>query len=293
MKKPVFEGSSAAIVTPFRSGRIDFDALEKIIETQKIAGSSAITVCGTTGESSALSREEKLEAIRFVKERAGAIPVIAGAGSNFTAEAVKKARDAQDAGADAVLSVTPYYNKCTQQGLISHYKAIAGAVDIPVIAYNVPSRTGMTVTAETCEALAALPNLNGIKEASGDIPLAIRIRRLCGDDLNVWSGNDDNAVPMIASGARGVISVAANVIPEAVAKMTALALAGDFNEALKLQIRWSRLTELLFTEVNPIPVKCALSLMGTICNELRLPLTPLGGQNRDKLIAEMERTGLI
>lgn len=293
MKKPVFEGCSAAIVTPFRSGRIDFEALEKLIEMQKIAGTAAITVCGTTGESSVLTAEEKLETVRFVKERAGDLPVIAGAGSNSTAEAVKKALDAERAGADAVLCVTPYYNKCTQQGLLAHYSAIAGAVGIPVIVYNVPSRTGMTVSAETYAALACIPNVNGVKEASGDIPLAVRIRRLCGDELNVWTGNDDNIVPMMSVGAKGVISVAANIIPDKFAELTRRALNGDFAGAAELQTRYSRLVELLFSEVNPIPVKCALSLMGLCSNELRLPLTPLSGEHRDRLRQEMQKTGLI
>ncbi|MBQ4426708.1 MAG: 4-hydroxy-tetrahydrodipicolinate synthase [Oscillospiraceae bacterium] len=293
MKKPVFEGSSVAIVTPFRSGKVDFDAMEKLIDMQKNAGTAAITVCGTTGESSTMTRDEKIETIRFVKERAGDLPVIAGAGSNSTENAVEKALDAKKAGADAVLCVTPYYNKCTQQGLIAHYTAIAEAVDIPVIVYNVPSRTGITIAPETYEALSKIPNVNGVKEASGDIPLAVRIRRLCGDDLNIWSGNDDIVVPMMSVGAKGVISVAANIVPRIMADLTGRALSGDYEAASELQIKYSRLIELLFSEVNPIPVKCALSLMGLISNELRLPLTPLSGANRDKLTYEMKKTGLI
>ena len=293
LKKPVFEGSSVAIVTPFRSGRIDFDSMEKLIDMQKIAGTAAITVCGTTGESSAMTRDEKIEAIRFVKDRACALPVIAGAGSNSTDGAVAKALDAQKAGADAVLCVTPYYNKCTQQGLVAHYSAIANAVDIPVIVYNVPSRTGMTIAPETYDALAKIPNVNGVKEASGDIPLIVKIRRMCGDELNIWSGNDDNVVPMMSVGAKGVISVAANIIPEKVAEFTDCALNGDFTRAAEIQTKYSGLIELLFSEVNPIPVKCALSLMELISNELRLPLTPLSGTNRDKLSYEMKKTGLL
>lgn len=282
MKKPVFEGSSAALVTPFRNGKVDFDVLDRLIAFQAESGTAALTVCGTTGEASTLTDGERYDIIKYAKEKAGAMRIIAGSGSNSTERAIGLSQLAEDAGADAALVVTPYYNKATQKGLIEHYAKIADSINIPVIAYNVPSRTGMTISAETYRTLSEHPNINGTKEASGNFGLFTETLRLCGDDLNIWSGNDDIVIPMLSLGAKGVISVAANIIPREMALLTG-----------ETQIKYSRLISLLFSEVNPIPVKAALHAMGLCENELRLPLTPMSGDKKEALIREMQNLGII
>lgn len=293
MKKPVFTGSSAAVITPFKNGKIDYDSFKRIIDMQKIAGTSALTVCGTTGEASTLRREERFALIAYAKAFSDNIPVIAGSGSNSTEHAILFSLDAEKAGADAVLVVTPYYNKATQKGLIEHYTAVADSVSIPVIVYNVPSRTGVSIKPETYLELSKHPNINGVKEASGDFGLFTKTLSLCGDELNIWSGNDDVIVPMMSLGAKGVISVAANIIPAEIAGLVRLCEEGSFFEASRLQLKFYSLISLLFSEVNPIPVKAAMNELGICENELRLPLTEMTGKNRSLLIHEMRSLNLL
>ena len=293
MKKPVFAGSSAAVITPFKNGKIDYDSFKRIIDMQKIAGTSALTVCGTTGEASTLRREERFALIAYAKAFSDNIPVIAGSGSNSTEHAILFSLDAEKAGADAVLVVTPYYNKATQKGLIEHYTAVADSVSIPVIVYNVPSRTGVSIKPETYLELSKHPNINGVKEASGDFGLFTKTLSLCGDELNIWSGNDDVIVPMMSLGAKGVISVAANIIPAEIAGLVRLCEEGSFFEASSLQLKFYSLISLLFSEVNPIPVKAAMNELGICENELRLPLTEMTGKNRSLLIHEMRSLNLL
>lgn len=292
MKNPVFIGSSVAIVTPFSGGQVDYDALGHIIDIQKNAGTAAITICGTTGEASTLTRDEKLKMIAFAKKRAGALPVIAGTGSNDTAEAVRNAGEAEIAGADAVLVVTPYYNKGNQAGLREHFLRIADSVTVPVILYNVPSRTGVSLTAESYRVLAAHENINGVKEASGDFALLEDTLAACGDELNIWCGSDELTIPFMALGAKGVISVAANLLPAEVKRMTDHCLSGDYRDAARLQIRYNSLIRALFSEVNPIPVKAAMHELGLCSGELRLPLSPLSDENLQKLKKELAAAGL-
>lgn len=294
MKTPVFTGSSVAIITPFRDGQIDFEKLGNLIDFQIENGTSAITICGTTGESSTQTLEEHVQAVDFcVKHVNGRIKVIAGSGSNDTRAALFLSQEAEKSGADALLLVTPYYNKATQRGLILHYTYIADRVQLPIILYNVPSRTGCGFTAETYKALSAHPKINGIKEASGDFSLLAKTLALCGDDLNIWSGNDDHTVPMMGMGAKGLISVAANIIPRQTADMCRLALAGDFQGATRLQLQCLDVMNALFLEVNPIPVKAAMNLMGMDVGETRLPLCGIAPENLEKLKAAMTRFGLL
>ena len=264
MKKPVFTGACVAIVTPFRAtGEINYDEFKEIIDYQIAHGTDAITIMGTTGESSAIPDKEHREAIAFGCEYVnGRVPVIAGAGSNDTAYAADMTRHAASCGADAVLSVTPYYNKTTQRGLIHHFNTIADASDCPVILYNVPSRTGMGITADTYAALSKHPNINGVKEASGNFSLIAEAMALCGGELNFWSGNDDQVVPLMAMGGIGVISVLSNVCPQETHDLTALCFEGKYQEAMALQLKYLELINALFCEVNPIPVKKAMELLG-------------------------------
>lgn len=293
VKTPVFKGSCTAMVTPFTQEGIDFQALERNIDYQYENGSAAILVCGTTGEAATMSTEEKQELLRqAVKFNAGRMKLICGIGSNDTRQALKAAESAKSAGADAVLMVTPYYNKTTQAGLIEHFTYVADRVDIPMIVYNVPSRTGIGITAQTYKALSQHPNIVGTKEASGDISLAAQTRSLCGDDLYLWSGNDDNTLAMMALGALGVISVASNIVPGAVAKLCSLCLEGDYAQAQTLNARYAPLFSALFTETNPIPVKAAMKLLGFDCGPLRLPLTQISQGAQAKLTAVMRDLGL-
>ncbi|NLA86810.1 MAG: 4-hydroxy-tetrahydrodipicolinate synthase [Clostridiales bacterium] len=284
MKTPVFTGSSVAIVTPFRDGNIDYKKLGELIDFQIKGGTSAIAICGTTGESSTMSLEEHIEAVDFcVKHVNKRVKVIAGAGSNDTMAAVLLSQEAEKSGADALLSVTPYYNKTTQRGLIKHYTYIADRVGIPIILYNVPGRTGLSFTAETYRELSKHPNINGVKEASGNFPLINATIAACGDDLHVWSGNDDETLPMMSVGAKGVISVVANIVPEFMAELTKLCLADDFKRAAELHYKYLDIMGKLFVEVNPIPVKNAMNMMGMDVGELRLPLCEMDPTNYEKL----------
>ena len=293
LKTPLFKGSCTAIVTPFTENGIDYDRLAKNIDFQYENGTTAVVVCGTTGENPTHSEDEHNELVRFtVQASRGRMKVIAGVGSNNTKTALKYAQNARYAGADGILMVTPYYNKSTQKGLIEHFSYVADRVEIPMILYNVPSRTGISISAETYKVLSRHPNINGIKEASGDFSLIAKVRSLCGDDLYIWSGNDDNTVPMMALGALGVISVASNIVPAVTAKLCALCLEGDFTAATELYGKYAKLFSALFIETNPIPVKAAMKLMDMDSGLLRLPLVEIGEENLAKLKAVMRDCGL-
>ena len=274
MKVPLFTGSSVAIVTPMHTdGTINYDKLEELIEIQIESGTAAITVCGTTGEAATLSDLEQQKIISCAVERvSGRIPVIAGAGSNDTAHAKRLCKQAEKCGADGLLVVTPYYNKCSRGGLVRHYTEIAEQSKIPLILYNVPSRTGVSVPVDVCKELSKHPNINGMKEASGNLELLLRLREACRDDLHMWCGNDGQIVPYMSLGAKGVISVMANVIPKETAHLTELCLCGEFSQATAMQIRFAPLIDGLFCEVNPIPIKTAMNLCGMDVGPLRLPL---------------------
>ncbi|MCI9394235.1 MAG: 4-hydroxy-tetrahydrodipicolinate synthase [Oscillospiraceae bacterium] len=295
MRTPVFTGSCPALVTPFdQNGNIDYDAFGQQIDYQLAAGVDAVCVCGTTGESATMSIREHIAAVDYCVKRVDhKVKVIAGAGSNDTSAAVYLSLHAQDSGADALLHVTPYYNKCSQTGLIKHYEYIADRVELPVIMYNVPSRTGVSFAASTYQQLAQHPRINGVKEASGNFSLLAHTRFLCPEDFYVWSGNDDQVVPMMSLGAKGVISVASNIIPDVMLRMSHLCLDNDFQAASELQIQYMDLIDALFCEVNPIPVKAAMNLMGMEAGILRLPLCDMSDANRNTLKASMERMGLL
>lgn len=274
MKQTLFTGACTALVTPFLSGHVNYPMLEQLLRRQVSSGISAVVLCGTTGESPTLSDFEKLEIFRRGKKYVrDAIPIIAGTGSNDTQHAVALSRSAEEVGADALLVVSPYYNKATQEGLLTHYGAIASAVHIPIIVYNVPSRTGVDISVEVYQCLAQIPNIIGVKEASSDISKIAKIRAACPADFAIWSGNDDQVAAVIALGGAGVISVLSNLLPVETQAMAQAALDGDFDTASDLQIRLLPLIEALFREVNPIPVKAAMKLMGYDCGDCRLPLT--------------------
>lgn len=293
VKVPVFKGSCTAIVTPFSEHGVDYERLKKNLEFQYENGTSAIVVCGTTGENATHTPNEHDELVRVtVRTVNGRMKVIAGIGSNNTANALRAAENAKYSGADAVLMVTPYYNKTTQKGLVEHFSYVADRVDIPMILYNVPSRTGIGITADTCKVLSQHPNINGIKEASGDIALAAKIRSLCGDDLYIWSGNDDCTIPLMSLGALGVISVASNIVPGAVAKLCALCLEGSYAEATELYAKYASLFSALFIETNPIPVKAAMKMVGMDSGILRLPLTEISQESFETLLKAMRDAGI-
>ena len=295
MKDTIFTGSGVAIVTPMREDRsIDYEELGRLIDFQLDNGTDALIICGTTGESSTMTDEEHVECIAYaVKRVAGRVPVIAGAGSNDTAYAIWVSKEAEAAGADALLQVTPYYNKATQKGLVAHFTAIADATTLPIILYNVPSRTGVNIKPETYLELSRHPRIVAAKEASGDLSAAARTARLCGDALTLYSGNDDQVLPILSLGGKGVISVLANVAPRETHEMVAAYLAGETAKATALQLKYIPLIEALFSEVNPIPVKEALNLMGFHCGPCRLPLTPMEEKNREKLAAALKDAGLL
>ena len=293
VKTPIFQGSCTAIVTPFHEHGVDYERLKKNLAFQYENGTAAIVVCGTTGENATLTQEEHDELARVcIRECAGKMKVIVGIGSNNTLSALRAAENAEAAGADGVLMVTPYYNKSTQSGLIAHFSYVADRVDVPMVLYNVPSRTGIGLSAETCRVLSQHPNIVGIKEASGDIALAGKIRSACGDDLFLWSGNDDCTVPLMALGALGVISVASNVVPGAVAKLCALCLDGAFSDAAALYAKYAAFFSALFIETNPIPVKAAMKALGTDSGLLRLPLVEIGAEHQGALLSAMRGVGL-
>ena len=295
MKIPVVTGTCTALVTPFRTnGAIDYSAFARQIDRQIEAGIDALCVCGTTGESSALTVQEHIHLVDFcVSHVAGRCPVIAGSGSNDTAAALYLCQHAQESGADALLVVTPYYNKTTQTGLIKHYEYLADRVELPIILYNVPSRTGLSFTAETYQILSQHPNINGIKEASGDFSLLTDTLALCGENLNIWSGNDDHTVPMMAMGAKGLISVVSNLDPEPMSEMTRWALLGNWEKARELQVKYTPLIRALFSQVNPVPVKAAMKLAGLDSGTLRMPLWEMDEGPLTGLKDTMEKAGLL
>ena len=293
MKKTVFTGSAVAIVTPFDGGAVDYAAFERLVNWQIDHGTDAIVVCGTTGEAATMSYDERTRLIDLcVRSVDGRVPVIAGSGTNSTASSVALSRAAQSAGVDALLTVTPYYNKASQTGLVRHFSAIADAVDIPVILYNVPSRTGVKCTAQTYQKLAAHPNIAGVKEASDDFDLIQDTFNLCPADFTVWSGNDGSTTAIMALGGKGVISVAANIVPRELHELTQLCLADRFREAGQLQLRLNALIRALFCEVNPIPVKAAMARLGLCGGELRLPLCGISAQHMEQLAHAMEDFGV-
>ena len=295
MREPVFTGACVAIVTPFSdNNKVDFDQFGKLIEMQIAAGTDAICVCGTTGESATQSLEEHMETVEYcIKKVAGRVKVVAGAGSNDTAAALMLAQHAEAAGADALLMVTPYYNKATQLGLIRHYEFVADRVHTPIILYNVPSRTGVSFTAETYQVLSQHPKINGVKEASGNFSLLAHTRSICGDDFYVWSGNDDQVVPLLALGGKGVISVVSNVAPELVHNCCQAFFDGDTAKACALQLEMLPLEEALFCEVNPIPVKYAMNVLGWNAGECRLPLVEPSDAHKAKIEQALQAAGLI
>ena len=294
MKKVVFTGAAVALVTPMnQDGSVNYKKLEELVEFQINNGTDAIVACGTTGESATLDIDEHIEVIKKTVEFAkGRVPVIAGTGSNDTAFAVKTASLAEQTGADAMLVVTPYYNKTSQAGLIAHFTAIANSTTLPVILYNVPSRTGTNIKPETYKELSKIENIVATKEASGDISAVAQIAHLCGEDLNIYSGNDDQIVPIMSLGGLGVISVLSNVVPQETHNICQYALDGDFKKASELQLKYLPLVDALFSDVNPIPVKEALNIMGYDVGECRLPLIRMSEAARKQLEAEMAKVGL-
>ncbi len=296
MKKPIFTGAGVAIVTPFTGDdlKINFPLFEEIIENQIANGTDAIVVCGTTGEKSTLVYDEHVEAIKFTVETVGGrIPVIAGTGSNDTVHAVKLSNDAEAMGVDGLLMVTPYYNKASQDGLIESYTYIHDRVSTPIILYNVPSRTGVTIKPETYLELSKLPLINGAKEASGDISHLAQCMALCGDELNFYSGNDDQITAFTALGAKGVISVLSNVAPRLAHDIAMLGIEGKTAESAKLQLEYIDLCNALFCDVNPIPVKAAMCMMGQDVGRCRMPLSPLNEKNEALLRSVLKKHNMI
>ena len=292
--KKTFQGSMVAMVTPFRDGGVDDAKIREMVDFHVKNGTDAIIPCGTTGESPTLSHAEHKRVVEVtVEAAAGRVPVVAGTGSNSTAEAIDLTRHAKEAGANGVLMVCPYYNKPTQKGLIAHYTAVAEAVDIPIILYNVPGRTGVNMLPETVAMLAAAPNIVAIKEASGSLEQMTEVISLCGDRMTVVSGDDTLTLPLMAVGGTGVISVIANILPKETAEMTRAALNGDWKRAKEIHLRIFPLCKAMFYETNPIPVKTAMHLLGRLNGELRLPLAPMSDANRDKLAKALKAYGLL
>ena len=293
MKKTIFKGCGTAIITPFTEDGVNFEEFRKMIEFQISEGVDSIIVCGTTGESSTMTTEEKKETIKFATQVAAKrIPIIAGTGGNCTKSAIEMSKYAESVGADAVLVVTPYYNKTTQAGLIAHYKAIAESINIPVVLYNVPSRTGLNITPATCLELSKIDNIVAIKEASGNISQVAEIANLCKDNLAIYSGNDDQVLPILSLGGLGVISVLSNIIPKDVHNMVENFFNGNVKEATKLQLDTLNLTSSLFCEVNPIPVKAACNMIGFNVGNPRLPLIKMSEAGKERLKKEMINYGI-
>lgn len=284
MNNILFTGACTALVTPFLNGNVNYPMLELLIRRQIDAGIKAIVLCGTTGESPTLSDSEKLEIFQRAKRYAGnTCKIIAGTGSNSTQHAVSLSHAAEDVGVDALLVVSPYYNKATPEGLIAHYSEVSAGVHIPIILYNVPGRTGVDIPVNVYQCLSQIPNIVGVKEAATDITKINQILSSCPTRFALWSGNDEHIVPTIALGGKGIISVLSNVAPIETQAMAQAALDGDFDTAADLQLRLQPLIEMLFCEVNPIPVKAAMKLLGYDCGDCRLPLTPISRENYEKL----------
>ena len=294
-KKAVFEGAAVALITPFNDDlSINYDEFGKIIEDQIINGTDALVICGTTGEASTMTDEEHIECIRYSVECAkGRVPVIAGTGSNDTDYAIWLSKEAEKAGADALLVVTPYYNKCTQKGLIAHFTAIADSVNIPIILYHIPGRTGVTMQPQTIYELSKHPRIVGVKDASANFSSIAKIAELCGEDFAIYSGNDDQIVPILSLGGKGVISVLSNVAPSQTHQIVRSYLDGDTKTARNLQLKYLSLIDALFCEVNPIPVKAAMEILGCKTKTLRLPLTEAEESTKARLTEEMKKVGLL
>lgn len=294
MRKPLFTGCGTALVTPFKNGEVDYPALDRLVEEQIANGVSALIAVGTTGEPATMDWDEHLAVIRRVVEKADhRVPVIAGTGSNSTAEAVYAAKHSAEFGADAQLVVTPYYNKTSQAGLVAHFNAIADAATLPVIVYNVPSRTGLNISPDTLAQICEHENVIAVKEASPDISQAMEKMRLCGDMVDFYCGNDDLIVPTISFGFKGVISVLSNILPAETSRIASLALNGHYQEASALQLKLLPLIGALFSETSPIPAKAAMARLGMLEDELRLPLVPMTDGPREKMYAIMHDLGLI
>ena len=293
-KTTIFTGAAVAIVTPFKNNRVDYESLAALIERQIENSTDAIVICGTTGESSTLTDEEHKECIRFcVEKTAGRVPVIAGTGSNDTDYAIALSKYACEVGADALLLVTPYYNKATPKGLIKHFTAIADATDKPIILYNVPSRTGVNISLPVYKELAKHDRIVAAKEASGNISAVAALAEACGNSLDIYSGNDDQIVPILSLGGKGVISVLSNVVPKGTHDIVALWNEGKTKESLALQLKYLDLINALFCEVNPVPVKTAMGLMGLCADEMRLPLCEMEENNKERLATALRNHGII
>lgn len=289
----IFTGSGVALVTPFKNNEVNYDKLRELIEWHIENETDSIIICGTSGEAATMSDKERKEVIEFAAAAVNKrIPVIAGSGSNNTAYSVELSKYCQKVGVDGLLVVTPYYNKATETGLIKHYEAIAGSVDLPIILYNVPGRTGVNLSPSIVNKLSKIKNVTAIKEASGNISQIAEIARLCSEDLDIYSGNDDMVVPILSLGGKGVISVVANILPKDTHNMVMYYLNGNVEKARKLQLKMNGLINSLFIEVNPIPVKTAMNLMGMDVGELRLPLTDMTKKNLEILISEMNKYGI-
>ena len=294
MKKVIFRGAAVAIITPFTEDGVNFPELGRILEDQLAHGTDAVVITGTTGESSTMTDEEHKAAIKFAVEQVrGRVPVIAGTGSNETAYAIQLSQYAEKVGADGLLLVTPYYNKCTQKGLVKHFTAIADSVDIPVVLYDVPSRTGVGIKLETYVELAKHPRIVAVKEANGDLSAIARLRHACGDSLTVYSGNDDLIVPILSLGGQGVISVLSNVVPQQTHDICQLYFDGKVQESAALQLKLIDLIDALFSEVNPIPVKTAMRLLGYAAGPLRLPLCDMEPMHVEQLKTALKAHGLL
>lgn len=294
MKKILFEGCATAIATPFTESGVNYEEFGRLIDFQIEEGIDALVVCGTTGESATMTDSERKETFAFaVKKVAGRVPVIIGTGSNCTRTAIELTKYAESVGANGALVVTPYYNKATQSGLIEHYKAIASNTNLPIIMYSVPSRTGVNILPKTCLELSKIPNIVAIKEASGNLSQVAEIASLCGDNLTIYSGNDDQILPVLSVGGKGVISVLSNIAPKKASKMVHDYLNGNFEEAKKAQLEAIELINALFCEVNPIPVKEALNILGYSFGVPRLPLTTLSAEHKVLLENEMKKYSLI
>lgn len=290
----IFEGVGTALITPFNENGVDFESLERIVNDQITAGVNALIVCGTTGEPATMTEQERISAVKCVVETtAGRVPVIAGAGSNCTATAISNCQKYEALGVDGLLIVTPYYNKCTQKGLIAHYEAIAKSTTLPIIVYNVPGRTGVNILPETLDKIADIPNVVAIKEASGNLSQVQKMLDLCKDRIDVYSGEDNLAVEIVKMGGKGLISVLSNVVPSKTATMLSLALKGEYELADALQKDVNPLVDQLFVEVNPIPVKKAMELMGYCKKYIRLPLTEMEDEHTEKLKELLIRQGVL
>ncbi|MDP2843170.1 MAG: 4-hydroxy-tetrahydrodipicolinate synthase [Acetobacterium sp.] len=290
----IFSGRCVALVTPFTHGKVDLEGFHNLIDWQIEQKTVAILIAGTTGETSTLTDDEHLELLRDAgKYINGRVPFVAGTGSNDTAYSIMLSKEAEQAGADAALIINPYYNKSTQRGIIAHISAIANAITIPVIIYNVPSRTGLNIEVSTIKELSKIANVAAVKEASGDISQVTEIARVCGDDIDIYSGNDDHLLPILSVGGKGVISVSANIIPAEMHELVTSFMAGDLKRARELQFSTNLVNRAMFYETNPIPIKTAMALMGLDSGEMRLPLIEMEESNKAKLIADLKTYGLL